>query len=255
MTMAMTTAKRLFRRMLRSQHWDITPVSPDNGSPLPVLSVLIDYIVRVEGPKAILEIGANDGVSMRDPVHGSILRLGLPALLVEPLPDIFAKLQTSYAGCPNVQFANLAVSDEPGEAEIFRINPAATGLPGWVQGLASFKKSVLVKHATAEGVDRARFLASIESLRVPVVTVASLLEQYPVENGFAVLQIDTEGHDLHVVRSAVAAKCLPRIINYEHKHLSYADQVACRELLAAHGYSFWSAKPDTLAVRLAGLMD
>lgn len=241
--------KRLLRRFLESLGYDIVARVARNGPLLPVLSVLIEHCVSIKGSGAILQIGANDGV-MKDPVHDIIIRMGLPALLVEPLPDLFEQLQANYSGQPNVQFANVAVSNEAGEVDMFRVNPAATDLPGWVQGLASFNKSVLLKHATAEGVDYSRFVASIEAVRVPVVTIAQLLERHPETRNLIALQIDTEGHDFNVVQSAVAAACLPPIINYEHKHLTYDDQVACRELLASRGYAFWSGKSDTLAAIL-----
>ena len=136
-------------------------------------------------------------------------------------------------------------------AEIFRLNPAASGLPRWVHGLASFDRRVLEKHATADGVDRRRFLASIESLHVPVLTIAQLLERHvSLRRNLIALQVDTEGHDFSVLQSAVDSRCLPPVINYEHKHLSYGDQVACRDLLASHGYTFFPGKADTCAFRL-----
>jgi hypothetical protein len=57
-------------------------------------------------------------------------------------------------------------------------------------------------------------------------------------------------NDFAVVISTVAARCLPRIINCEHKHLAYPDQMGCRELMSAHGYAFASSANDTLAYRL-----
>jgi len=206
--------------------------------------------VAQDGRGAVVQIGANDGV-MKDPVRDSIKGLDLPALLIEPLPDLFERLKLNYADQPGIRFENVAISDNPGEAEIFRINPSATGLPHWVNGIASFDRRVIVKHASADGVDRARFMDAIESVRVPVLTMRQLLDRHPDLRHISVLQIDTEGHDFKVLQSAVAAGCLPRIINFEHKHLAYRDQVASRELLAAHGYTFWSGKSDTVAYRVA----
>jgi len=242
-------AKHFVRRILEQQGFDVVARVARNGPQLSVLALAIDYWVATRGRGPILQIGANDGV-LKDPVRDTIVRLGLPALLVEPLPDVFERLKENYAGQPQVQFANLGVSDEPGEAEIFRINPGASDLPRWVQGIASFDKKVLLKHAKAKGVDTARFVASIHSVRVPVLTMVQLLERYPDMRNPLALQIDTEGHDYHVLRAAIAADCLPPIINYEHKHLGYETQVKCRELLAARGYTFVSARSDTLAVAL-----
>ena len=82
-----------------------------------------------------------------------------------------------------------------------------------------------------------------------MVTIDQLLLRHPDIGRLIALQIDTEGHDFAVVKSAVAAGCLPKIINYEHMHLTYDDQVKCRDLLSSHGYSFWTGDQDTLAYR------
>jgi FkbM family methyltransferase len=199
------------------------------------------------GRGTVVQVGANDGV-MSDPVRGTVLNLGLPALFVEPLPDLFERLKKNYAGHSQVTFVNAAVSTRSGEADIFRISPAATHLPDWTQGLASFDKSVLLKHQNWPGVG-ANFADLIEQVQVPVVTMRQLLDDHPSADPVLVLQVDTEGHDYQVVRSAVDAGCLPPLINYEHKHLSLSDQEACRGLLAGHGYAFQSTVVDTLAFR------
>src|SRR6202034_2259284 len=134
------------------------------------------------------------------------------------------------------RFENVAVSTESGEAEIFRISPSAKHLPDWVHCLGSFDKSVLLKHVDDPGVKGKKLDQFIESVRVPVITVSQLLQRHPDIGTLIALQIDAEGHDFVVVKSAVEAGCLPRIINYEHKHLAYSDQVRCRDLLSSHGY-------------------
>jgi len=131
---------------------------------------------------------------------------------------------------------------------IYRVSPAAKHLPDWAHGLASFDKSVLLKHKDWPGVG-SDFEDLIETVSVPVVTVRDLLDSHPMLAPVLVLQVDTEGHDLEVIRSAVEAGCLPPLINYEHKHLSLGDQAACRRLLAAEGYSFQSSLVDTIAFR------
>jgi len=90
----------------------------------------------------------------------------------------------------------------------------------------------------------------IEQVSVPVITVSQLLEKHPSLPSILALQVDTEGHDFNVIQSAIEAGCLPKIINYEHRHLSLPDQVACRSLLMSKGYYFHSIHKDTLAVRL-----
>lgn len=241
--------KNAIAGQLESRGLEIVRREARNGQSIPLLPLLIERCALVEGRRGIIQIGANDGL-MDDPVRKSIVSLGLPALLVEPLPDLFERLQSNYSDRSDIVFANVAVSEASGQAEIFRVRPSAKGFPKWVHGLASFDKGVLLKHRNWQGVDSRDFDAAIESVLVPVITMTELLARHPEFRSVILLQIDTEGHDYAVVRSAVSAGCLPQIINYEHKHLSYSDQVACRELLSMHGYAFWANAFDTLAYRL-----
>lgn len=98
-----------------------------------------------------MQIGANDGM-LDDPVRKSIVSLSLPALLVEPLPNLFEKLTANYAGQRDVRLDNVAVSNAPGEANIFRLTASATQFPEWAHGLASFDKGVLLKYKDRDGV-------------------------------------------------------------------------------------------------------
>ncbi|GAW48484.1 uncharacterized protein PD653_0204 [Nocardioides sp. PD653] len=241
--------KRLVRRAVNAQGHEIVPRASTIGPALDTLAVLTEFCVLKHGTGAVVQIGANDGV-MGDPVRATLLKLGLPALLVEPLPDLFEQLRQNYADEARVEFANVAVSTQSGEAQLYRISPTARDLPPWAQGLASFDKSVLLKHQDWPGVG-ADFSELIETVTVPVVTMRQLLDAHPDIGPVLVLQIDTEGHDLEVIRSTIEAGCTPRLINYEHKHLSLADQNSCRDLLAEHGYSFHSSQVDTLAFRNA----
>ncbi len=241
--------KNFVRRLLKARGLEIVrpTQTASNGSPIPLLKLLIEQSITVDGKGAILQVGANDGL-YDDPVHEIIAALNLSAILVEPLPDLFERLQKNYADQPHIYFENCAVSTQPGKAEIFRFCRNATHLPEWTQGMASFDKSILLKHSHWPGFQNIE--QYIESVSVPVVTVGQLLRKHPDIKKIVALQIDTEGHDFDVVKSAVEAGCLPKIINYEHRHLSYLDQVACRELLSSHGYCFLSNAIDTLALRM-----
>lgn len=250
---ASQATKRVVRRLVGSQGFDIVPRASTNGPELDVLSLLIELCTLKHGRGTLVQIGANDGV-LEDPVREILVRLDLPALLVEPLPDLFERLRQNYASQDNVQFANVAVGTASGSADIFRVSPTASHLPDWMHGLASFDKAVLLKHQDWAGVPT-DFAEHIEQVSVPVVTIRELLDSHTLAAPVLVLQVDTEGHDYEVLRSAVAADCLPALINYEHKHLSLSDQAAARDLLAANGYSFLRGADDTIAVREAGALE
>jgi FkbM family methyltransferase len=239
-----------FLNTIRAQIWhtlkrfgiEVRRCHASNGSDLDLLFLLTEHFSTRDGKGSVLQIGANDGL-MADPVRKCIVSLNLPALLVEPLPDIFARLQKNYEGQPHIYFENVAVSNLPGSAKLFRANSDEKSIPEWANGIASFDKKVILKHKL-KGVN-----LEIEEVDVPVVTVKQLLKKYPSLPPILLLQIDTEGHDFTVIKSAVEAGCTPKIIHYEHKHLNFQDQFDCRELLISKDYQFHSGVSDTIAVR------
>ena len=164
----------------------------------------------VEGKGAVLQIGANDGF-LADPIYQIITSHSLAAILVEPLPDKFVELRRNYSNQPNICFENVAISNETGEAEIFRIDPNVKDLPEWVHGISSFEKSHLLKHNKDIKLKGQKLDAHIQSIRVPVTTVRELLQRHLEMPKLILLQVDTEGHDFVVIKSAVEAGCLPEV--------------------------------------------
>jgi FkbM family methyltransferase len=213
-----------------------------------IMAIALEYCVLKHGRGTVLQVGANDGLRA-DPVQSLVKRYRLPAVLVEPLPDMFNLLCQNYRGYDNVEFENVAISTQPGEALLYRVSPSFKSLPDWVHGTATFNKSQLLKNGKAWGVDTTDFARSIETVRVPVQTIADIRMRHASLGGLMVLQIDTEGHDFEVIKSAAAAGCLPRLINYEHRHLSWQDKVDCRKLLSELGYVLLSRGGDTLALK------
>lgn len=244
------TGKEFIRSQVRARGFEIVRRVATNGVPLPIMQLLVERALSSSGEGAIIQIGANDGV-FDDPIRNVIISLHLQAILVEPLPDLFEKLVLNYKDTQRVSFENVAIGSRPGQADIFRVSPTATGLPKWIQGVASFDKAVILNQRGRSGVRGKNIEPHIEAIPVPVITVSQLLERHPEVGSILALQIDTEGHDFVVVKSAFDAGCRPNIISYEHKHLSYHDQVACREMLSGSGYSICSIGQDTIAYREA----
>lgn len=241
--------KTYIKRLFLDIGLELTRKQALNGSPIPFLEIMIQHFNHKDKIKSLLQIGANDGVRF-DPVRYSIIKHNLSAVLVEPLPDLFRQLQSNYADQPKIKFENVAVSNFSGEAELFRIKNNMNHLPDWAQGLASFDKQHLLKpHTDWEGFKEHDLEPLIEKVRVPVITIAQILGKYSWLSPLLVLQIDTEGHDFQVIKSAFDAQCFPRIIHYEHTNLSYSDQFSCRDLLTSKGYYFFSDRADTLAIR------
>ncbi len=216
------------------------------GEQAPVLGVAVRSAGANAGYSGVIQVGANDGV-MEDPVREIILELGLPSLLVEPSVAMFAKLVENYKGVGDVQFLNAAVSDVPGQLDLWEL-PSGEGLPVWAQGLASFDKRVILEHRRALGMSRNRLESILARTSVPVISFADLLLRFPAFCSPVLVQVDTEGHDGKVIRGLLATKCRPALINYEHKHLGFDEEEELRGSLVSEGYQFIEGIQDTLAV-------
>jgi FkbM family methyltransferase len=211
-------------------------------SPFAVLDLVVASRVA-DGQKPILvQIGANDGVRA-DPVRHLILGYGLSGLLVEPLPDLFARLQANYAGHPNLEFEQCAIGDYDGQIPLYRVRPDPS-LPDWLQGLASLNRN----HLTSAKFEFQEFDKYVEEVTVPVLTISSLLRKHSMSD-VGLLQIDTEGFDCRIVQSTIRSGLRPAIINYEHNHVHAVELAACKRLLSESGYDFVDVGIDTLAVR------
>ena len=225
----------------------LTKAQSTYGTPLNVMGLALEYLCTIQDRPSIIQIGAHDGVRA-DPVQGVIRARNLPALLVEPLPDMAAMLRKQHSDVPSVTIEEAAIGEKSGALALYRIDPAAHGLPAWVQELASFDKSVILKHSGDDGMDRRAFAAAVIEVPVRVMTFSQLMEKYPAFCAADILQVDTEGHDRIIVEAAIEAGLRPKLINYEHKHLSLPDQERCRRFLSERGYSFASNASDTQAI-------
>jgi hypothetical protein len=79
------------------------------------------------------------------------------------------------------------------------------------------------------------------------MTVRGLLAKHPDLAAPSIIVIDAEGHDFSVVKSVLNSGIAPRLIIYEHKHLSFKDQTECRSSLS--NYKIISSANNTIAYR------
>ena len=106
-------------------------------------------------------------------------------LLVEPLPDLFARLQHTYRNAQGlIRFANVAITDPEQECEMIRVPPEvvdAGDAPDWALGVSSFFESrSAVGGVGASRQDFETYVEKLERTRVMCVTLPDLLEQYEV---------------------------------------------------------------------------
>lgn len=209
------------------------------------LSVTLDLILshyRQFHPKvSFLQIGAFDGVS-GDPLYPLIEKHGLSGVLVEPQPDAFRKLTNNYARFEEGRFTlvNAAIGPHDGTIPFNRIKAG----PEWLHQLASFDKSVIMKHAGS--VPNLKSLITTEE--VPCFTFATLFKTLGIEK-IDLLQVDAEGYDAEILKLFDTQAHQTPIIHFEHRHLRRGDYEECISGLIREGYSVALSKFDTLAYR------
>ena len=207
------------------------------------LEYIVTHRMATSDDFFILQVGANDGIG-NDAVYPLIKKFGFKAILIEPLKDIFDKLQANYADIDRVTFVNKAIHNELKEMNLYRINPNAdlTGLPVWATRIASFNKSVIESHK--------KHIPNIQNLLIKETVECISLEEVIIEaeiNHIDLLQIDAEGYDYEIIKMIKFQKIRPSIIRYEHKHLSKKDFTECLELLVNNNYRILFEDSDITA--------
>lgn len=197
-------------------------------------------LAKQQAEVCVLQIGANDG-EQADPVAYFIRKHGWRAVLVEPVPSIFAQLRQNYAGCADINFVNAAISAQDEVRAFYYLDDPRDELPAWARGLGSFLRDEVVNHQ----VPGRNILDYLRQIDVPCLALASLLAQHHVDR-VDVLVIDTQGYDHHIVKQIPFDRIRPRIVIYEHMFLSTEDRRACDALLQVQGYVLESDRWDVL---------
>ncbi|MCR4347320.1 MAG: FkbM family methyltransferase [Sulfuricaulis sp.] len=233
---------RIVRSLINSLGYDFHKIKKQEPKhPFSVLKYIIFERMQNNPDFYFVQIGANDGLA-NDPIRPLVKQFHMKGLLVEPMPDFFAKLTKNYADEPQLGFENCAIGARDGEVSLFRFKPDAPLPNNFFHGMARFDKSYMFARARSMGLNDA-----IEEIKVPALTFQTLVRKHNIRK-IDFLQIDTEGFDFEIIKMAFSLSVLPEIINYEWTELSAEDRYACKTLLVEKGYSFVDIGPDVLCV-------
>ena len=190
-----------------------------------------------------VEIGANDG-DQHDHLRSLILGSRWRGIMVEPVPYVFERLQRNYAGVDRVICERVAIAPQAGRMPFFHLAEAAgAGAPGWYDAIGSFSREAVLSHAG----DIPDLEERLVETQVPTVTFEGLLERHGVERVDLVV-IDTEGYDWEILRNVDLGRWKPRLVVYEHYHLSPEDRRSAREHLRSAGYETMEEHFDTFCL-------
>lgn len=190
-----------------------------------------------------VQVGAHEGQA-GDPISLYVKRDGWSGILVEPVPELFERLQATYRGVAGLTFENVAIAEQPGRRRFYRLSPAAGEVYELADALGSLDRDVLLSHAQ-QVPDIERY---VEEIEVDCLTFDGLFARHDVDR-IDLLHIDAEGYDARLLRTFPWQRFEPRVVLYEHDHLDRRDRAATEAMLRERGYELVLSRTNTLAAR------
>ena len=227
---------RLINRVLKPLRYRVLPIS--------TFRLAVESLHRAHKPVNFIQVGANDGVRFDD-LYFTVTGARWSGLVIEPLPNMYKRLVSNYQDHPQVKPLNIAIHPTEQQAVIYHVKSNALGkYPDYAAGIPSMLRSHLINHGVHEN--------DIEETLVPCKT----LTQVAIESGFDrvdVLQIDTEGFDLEVLRTIDFSVLKPEIIKFEWMNLTYDDRQSASNLLKSEGYTLFLEHGETDCVAVINI--
>ena len=210
-----------------------------NQPHFPSLNHALNYFANSQPEVFFVQIGAYEG-SPNDPIYQYVFLKNWKGIFVEPQERAFASLKNHYVKAKKVWFENSAIAASNKSETFYYIKKEGENVPNWVDQLSSFHSpvpsAILKKYPQAQLCQR----------QVECITINTLLTKYKVEQ-LHFLMIDTEGHDFQILQSLDFEQWHPKMIIYEHCHLSDAEQTQAIQLLKQQGYYLYPAQFNTVA--------
>jgi FkbM family methyltransferase len=153
-------------------------------------------------------VGAHDG-SLREELIRQASAYG-KVLLIEPVPFLFARLQSRYENTPNVILRNLVVCPHDGEIDFTAPKETATKIVNYGDQLGSLVAGHAVRHD-------AQLAQHVETIRTRASTFANLIKTEGISS-IDTLFTDTEGMDTDIIPTFPFASLVPKRIIFEFKH-------------------------------------
>jgi FkbM family methyltransferase len=203
---------------------------------------LLRAFARAERDVFFVEIGANDG-EQHDPLRPYSRSPGWRGVMVEPVPYVFERLRRNYGAEDGIELVNAAIAQRDGPIEFFHLppsdDPRAESLPDWYDAIGSFSREAVLAHPeVADAADR------VVATEVRGITFETLCRELGID-AIDLLLIDTEGSDADVLGQIDFARRRPRLVVYEHFHMSAAVRAECAELMRTAGYETLAEHFDT----------
>jgi FkbM family methyltransferase len=206
---------------------------------------IIDRCFR-NGEVFFVQIGSNDGLN-NDPLYKAAHENEKwRGILIEPVPQIFERLKVNYRNQPRFIYENLAISATIGPKTFYYVDQSAKDfipdLPEWFDQLGSFDREHILKHLDG------KLEPFVRTLDVRSEPFDSLLLKHGVDH-VDLIHIDAEGYDWEILSQIDFDNIQPKLVIFEHKHLSPADLAAAKGKMSNAGYRLVKCGYDICAIR------
>ena len=236
--------KRWLRNTAYRLGYEIRKAPLRNFKSAPIYDLALHYLLSRRGENLkFIEVGANDG-SFADPLRAYIVKYPWTGVLVEPQPDVFNRLRANYAGTESrLSFENVAISRNSQPIPLFRLSANAAKNGQHAASVASSDPRITAMQLGVKS-------DQLEKIMVPTTTLDDLVAKYGL-NDLDILQLDTEGFDWEVLQTLDLRKIRPRLISFEHGHLSPKVIGRMTQHLNEHDYllNFGGHQSDSVAMR------
>jgi len=237
-------SKRVIQRGLRKMGIEVRKFPSTSFRPVSVFDMAVNLLMARKGDAlTFVQAGANDGV-FGDPLRPYITRYPWHGILVEPQPNVFARLVANYQPYSSrLIFENVAISSGDSEFVLYTAPADLVKDEVYAASVASSNPQVLARQLNIPA-------ARLERLVTPSISLDALLARHGLSS-LDVLQIDVEGHDWRVLSTLDLARTPPSIIQFESGHLTHLDCDHAVEHLTRHDYDiYWGGyQADVLALR------
>lgn len=215
------TLIRRFQQLLISNGIALSKHPATHFSSIDIQSIFLNqhWIHELGSELKFVQVGANNGFNGGDPISHLYLERNWQGLLIEPQPDVFMELQSSFKDKNNLTLVNKGISNISSSLKMYR-NPKENTT-------ASLNKSIVAKQNPN---------AQLEELTIDCIPLSALLHSLNWTD-IDILIIDTEGHERQVLESVDFDLHRPKLIQFEHGHLSRKDLTACFQMLTQEKYA------------------
>jgi FkbM family methyltransferase len=207
-----------------------------------IQSFLMEHLTRKLETVSFIQVGANDG-SHADPINPFVTSGRWRGILIEPLPSTFKRLKENYQNLEGLTFVNVAVGAEDSEAVFYSVQDPHSAL-------SSFSRDNVAKHRHW----LPNVLDLVDEISVPVKRLDTILAEHRISD-FDVLVVDAEGFDDVVIASVDLDSHRPKMIMFEHVHLTGPGSADLMAQLSGAGYSLIYDGYDCIAVRNGSIDD